>query len=182
MRLFYCVELPGTVRRVLGRSARNLQVRIRGGTWVAEENLHITVRFVGEVGEDFLPGLRNLGRAATSGTSRFELDLDRLGAFPSLYRARVLWAGSTRDSPPFSDLARRVEDGVQALGFPPETKPAHPHVTVARLRVPQDVATHVAAASIAALKVPVDGLALMRSELGPQGPLYTPVERWRLGG
>ncbi|MFH1610074.1 MAG: RNA 2',3'-cyclic phosphodiesterase [Candidatus Bipolaricaulota bacterium] len=180
VRLFFCVELPDAVRAELGRATGGLRARLGAGTWVAEENLHITLRFLGEVGEDSLPGLRDLGRAVASATPPFELNLDRLGAFPSPHRARVLWAGPTGDSPPFSDLARRVEDGVQALGFPPETKPAHPHVTMARLRVPQDVASHVAAASVA-LKVRVDGLTLMTSELRPQGPLYTPVERWRLG-
>lgn len=178
MRLFFCVELPDAVRAELGRMGRRLRSRIGVGTWVAEENLHVTLRFLGEVGEDSLPGLRNLGPAVASATPLFELNLDRLGAFPSLHRARVLWAGPTGDSLPFADLARRVEDGVQALGFPSETKPAHPHVTLARLRVPQDVASHVTAAS-AALRVQVDGLTLMRSELRPQGPLYTPVERWR---
>jgi len=182
MRLFYCVELSDGVRATLARSARPLQIRIRGATWVAEDNLHITLRFLGEVGEDLLPALGDLGGAIASETAAFELPLDRLGAFPHPGRARVLWAGPTTDSVPFAILAQRVEEDVQALGFPPERKPAHPHVTLARLRIPQDLASVVEGTTLPVLRAPVGGLTLMRSELRPQGPLYAPVERWRLGG
>lgn len=170
------------MRAELGRIARGLRARIGVGTWVADENLHITLRFLGEVGEDSLSGLRDLGRTVAAETLPFELSLDHLGAFPNPHRARVLWAGPTRGSAPFSGLARKIERAVSGLGFPAERREAEPHVTLARLRVPQDVASVVTAVSLAALTVPMERLTLMRSELRPQGPLYTPVERWPLGG
>jgi 2'-5' RNA ligase len=182
MRLFFCVELPDAVRATLARSARPLQTRIRGGTWVSEENLHITLRFLGEVGEDLLPPLRDLGQTVTSGLDAFDLPLDRLGAFPSPTRARVLWVGATANSAPFATLAQRIEEEVQALGFPPERKPVHPHVTLARLRIPQDLASLIGGTTLPDLRTRVDGLTLMQSELRPHGPLYTPVARWKLGG
>lgn len=178
MRLFYCVELPSTVRAALTQRARALQGRIRAGTWVAEENLHITVRFLGEVGEDLLPALCDLGSAGARRVAPFELVLDRLGAFPSPGRARVVWTGPTVDSGPFAILAQRIEEDVQRLGFPPEGKPAHPHVTLARLWIPQDVASILGGASPVLARV--DRLTLMRSELRPHGPLYTAVARWPL--
>lgn len=181
MRLFYCVELPDAVRAALARSARGLQARIRGGTWVAEGNLHLTVRFLGEVGDDLLPALHDLGAAAARAVAPFALVLDRLGAFPSPDRARVVWAGPTADSALFAILAQRIEDGVQAIGFPPERKPAHPHATLARLRIPQDLASILGRTALPALPVRVDGLTLMQSELRPHGPLYTAVARWPLG-
>jgi len=182
VRLFFCVELPDAVRADLGRAARGLRARIGVGKWVAEENLHITLRFLGEGDADVLAAVRNLGQAVAAETLPFELLLDRLGAFPSPHRARVLWAGPTRESAPFSELARRIEQAVTGLGFPAERREAAPHVTLARLRVPQDVAAVVTTVSLAALTAPVERLTLMRSELRPQGPVYTPVERWRFGG
>lgn len=180
MRLFYCVELPSTVRAALAQRARALQGRIRGGKWVAEENLHITVRFLGEVGEDLLPALCDLGSAAAGEVTQFELVLDRLGAFPSPRRARVVWAGPTLDSGPFALLAHRIEEGVGRLGLPAEGKPAYPHVTLGRLRVPQDLASLLGGAPPVSARA--DSLTLMRSELRPRGPLYTAVGRWPLGG
>jgi len=169
------------VRAELGRVARGLRARISAGKWVADENLHITLRFLGEVSEEGLPGLRDLGQTVAAGTSPFELRLDRLGAFPSPHRARVLWAGPTGECVPFTDFARKLEQAVIGLGFPAERREAEPHVTLARLRIPQDVASVVAGASRTALHVPVDALSLMQSELRPQGPLYAPVARCRLG-
>jgi len=182
VRLFYCVELGDDVRAGIARSARSLQARIRAGTWVAPENLHVTLRFLGEVGEDLVPSLEELGAEASSQLTPFELRFDRFGAFPSPSRARVLWAGPTVDSAPFAALAHRIEEGVQALGFPPERRPAHPHVTLARLRVPQDLAPALAEAPPPDLQAWVDDLTLMASELRPEGPLYTPLARWSLGG
>jgi len=181
VRLFFCAELPDAERAEVGRAARGLRARIGVGKWVAEENLHITLRFLGEMDADLLSAVRNLGQSVASDAAPFELRLDRLGAFPSPHRARVLWAGPTRESAPFSELARRIEQAVTGLGFPAERREAEPHVTLARLRVPQDVAAVVTTVSLAALTVPMERLTLMRSELRPQGPLYTPVERWRFG-
>lgn len=182
MRLFYCVELPAEVRATLARGIRPLQIRIRGATWVAEDNLHLTLRFLGDVGEDFLPALRDLGAAVAAGIAPFDLPLERLGAFPHPGRARVVWAGPTADSAPFAILAQRIEEDVQALGFPPERKLALPHVTLARLRIPQDLAALVEGTALPALRARVSRITLMRSELRPHGPLYTPVERWPLRG
>lgn len=181
MRLFYCVEIPADVRAVLVRSIRPLQIRIRDATWVSEANLHITLRFLGEVAEDLLPAIRDVGGASAAAISPFELPLERLGAFPQPGRARVLWTGPTADSAPFAILAQRVEEEVQLLGFPPERKQAHPHVTLARLRIPHDLAGVVEGTTLPPLCMRVDGLTLMQSDLRPQGPLYTPVARWPLG-
>lgn len=181
MRLFYCVELSSDVRGALARIARLLRIRVRGAAWVAEDNLHITLRFVGEVGEDLGPALRDLGGAVASAVSAFELNLERLGAFPHPGRARVLWIGPTASSSSFAMLAQGLEEGAQALGFQPERKPAHSHVTLARLRIPQNLASLVEGTALPVLRAEVGELTLMQSELRPQGPLYTPVARWSLG-
>lgn len=182
VRLFYCLELPAVVRDVLTRLSSGLQARVRGGTWVAPENLHITLRFLGEVGEDLVPPLEGVGREAAAQGEPFDLPLDRLGAFPHPARARVLWVGPVKDSAPFAILSQTIEDGVQALGFPPERRLAHPHVTLARLRIPQDLAFVIGGTAPPFLQARVDALTLMRSELRSQGPLYRPVVRWPLGG
>jgi 2'-5' RNA ligase len=182
VRLFFCVELDDGVRRTLAEHAGRLRPQVGGGTWVAQDNLHITLRFLGEVAEAALPGLAEVGRTAATGIAPFTLAVDTLGAFPSPRRARVLWAGPARESGPFTALALAIEDGVLRLGFPPETKPALPHITLARFRSPRDLSGALAGATLPPLAVEVRQVTLMRSELCPQGPLYTSLSRWPLGG
>ena len=100
MRIFFCVELAGTVRDTLEEVARMVRARLSApAKWVAKDNLHITVRFLGEVEEVMLPEIKALG----------------------------------------AELARNAEMEARALGFPPERKEAKAHVTLARLKVLQDV-------------------------------------------
>lgn len=183
MRLFFCVELGPQVRRALAEAEDQLRVHLSGpAKWVDPANLHLTVRFVGEVGEELAPALQECGSGVAAGGQPFSLSLTRLGAFPRPDRARVVWAGADEDSPLFADLARRAEAAVQASGVPPERRQATAHVTLARLRRPQDVAGALAEVQLRPVTVEVTTLTLMESKLRPQGPIYTPVARWRLGG
>lgn len=183
MRIFFCVELAGTVRDTLEEVARTMRTRLSApAKWVAKDNLHITVRFLGEVEEAMLPEIKALGAELAQGQQPFEVTLSRLGAFPSPRRARVIWAGPEQDSPQFAELARKAEAEVRALGFPPERKEAKAHVTLARLKVLQDVTGALTRLPFPTLSVEVGSLTLMESRLRPEGPLYTPLGRWPLGG
>ena len=183
MRLFFCVELEKPVRDALTGIAARLKGRLGAGVkWVARDNLHITVRFLGEVEDSLAEGLAEVGGEVARATAPFSFPLTGLGAFPTPRRARVIWAGPGEPSPPFAQLARRVEAGVQALGFPPERKEAVAHITLARLKPPRDVAAALSEIAVPELEVEVHSLTLMRSRLTPQGPIYTPLRRWELEG
>jgi len=182
MRLFYCVELDQNAREALGRLIEELRRRLPQGKWVPPGNLHLTVRFLGEVEEEQLPGLLELGQRVAAESEPSSLILKVISAFPSPRRARVLWVGPLDGDQGFLDLCRRVEAGVRALGFPPETKEPRAHVTLVRFRRPQDLSPYLGDIQLEALDVPVQVLTLMRSELRPEGARYTPIERWELGG
>ncbi|MCD5408757.1 RNA 2',3'-cyclic phosphodiesterase [Candidatus Bipolaricaulota bacterium] len=183
MRLFFCVELERGLREALAEIAARLKGKLGpGAKWVARDNLHITVRFLGEVEDSSAEGLAELGAEAAKATARFSFPLTGLGAFPTPRRARVIWAGPAEDPEAFAKLVRRVEAGVQALGLPPERKEAKAHVTLARLKPPRDVAAALAGTPLPELVVEVKALTLMKSQLTPQGPIYTPIGRWELEG
>ncbi len=181
VRLFFCVELEESVREALGQLARAVRARFSQGSWVAQDNLHITLRFLGEVEERRLGELTQLGQALAQAHRPFTLTLDQWGAFPAPRRARVLWVGPGRPVREFAQLAEDCEQEVQKLGFPPERNAAVPHVTLARFRQPADVQA-VLQTVFSPIPVRVDAVTLMRSELRPQGPRYTPVARWDLQG
>ena len=181
MRLFFCVELERPVRDALAELAARLKGEIGpGAKWVAPDNLHITVRFLGEVEEPLAEGLAELGGEVAQAAAPFSFPLAGLGAFPTPRRARVIWAGPEENPRAFAELVERVEAGVQALGFPPERKQAVAHVTLARLKPPRDVAAALSGIAVPELEVEVRSLTLMRSQLTPQGPIYTPLRRWEL--
>jgi 2'-5' RNA ligase len=183
MRLFFCVELDEQAKNGLSRLMDRLKARCPTGKWVAPENLHLTVRFLGEVGEGRLGELENLAQTVAGEFLPFTLELGKLSAFPSPKRARVLWVGPVKGEDRFVELMRAVEEGVRRLGFRPETKTPTAHVTVARFKTPRDLSGLLAEVEFEdVLPVEVREITLMRSTLRPEGPIYTPVFRVPLGG
>jgi RNA 2',3'-cyclic 3'-phosphodiesterase len=143
--------------------------------WTAETNLHVTLKFLGNVDEARLADVAAaLGAAAT--VPAFAVDVRGLGAFPSATRPRVLWAAAP-GSPAFARLAETVDRALAALGFAPEERGFTPHVTLGRVRQPRRDVALTEALEAAATRpfgtLRVEGVALMRSELSPRGARYT---------
>jgi 2'-5' RNA ligase len=152
--------------------------RVAGGVgWVATDNLHITVKFLGQVP---LPRLGEIGDAvgrAVTGAQPFDLAIQGLGAFPTATRPRVVWAGLGDGAEPLGALAARVEDALAALGFEREARAFSPHVTLGRVREPRRdprlEAKILAGAGERFGTVRVDRVCVMRSELSPRGARYS---------
>jgi 2'-5' RNA ligase len=175
VRTFVAVLLPDGIRRRLAQEVDALRRHASGVSWVAEANLHITVKFLGGVDEPRLADVAAaLQRAAT--VPAFEVEIRGLGAFPTAARPRVLWAGAPR-SPAFTRLAEDVDQALVALGFDPEERGFTPHVTLGRVREPGRNVALTEALEAAAVRpfgtLPVERVALMRSDLSPRGARYT---------
>ena len=150
--------------------------------WVAADNLHITLKFLGGVDEPRLAEISAaLERAVTVPT--FQVEVRGFGAFPSTTRPRVLWAGAP-GPPAFTRLAEDVDRALVALGFPPEARGFAPHVTVGRVREPRrDAALAVALEAAAARSFGtfgVERVSLMRSDLSPKGARHTELSAFPL--
>lgn len=101
--------------------------------WTSRRKLHYTLRFLGHVDPDRLDELSAVGRAAAAQAAPFELAIERVGAFPSEARAKVVWLGAGEGREPLTRLAALLEEGVSALGFPRDEHPVFtPHLTIAR--------------------------------------------------
>ena len=167
--------LPTELRNRLAVEIDGLRDHAAGVAWVAAENLHVTVKFLGSVEESRLAEIgAALGRAVR--VPAFEVGVRGLGAFPSATRARVLWAGAP-GSPPFTALAEEVDRALVAMGFAPEGRGFTPHVTLGRVREPRRNDALAAALQAAAARdfgsLRVERVSLMRSDLSPRGARYT---------
>jgi 2'-5' RNA ligase len=171
------IRLDETVRAALGAAIEGLRRVARDVAWVAPDNLHLTLRFLGQVRRARTSELVAALTRATSGVTAFEANVRGLGAFPAPTRARVVWAGVGRGSDALVELAGRVDDALVPLGFPREPRPFSPHVTLGRVRTPRrDLALADALRAGAGRefgRLSVERVALMRSDLSPRGARYT---------
>lgn len=139
-----------------------------------DDNLHVTLGFLGWVpAERVQPISEALGRAV-AGLLAGVATLDGLGAFPSLRRARVVWAGLRDPAGVVASTAAAAADAMAEAGLQPERRPFHAHVTLCRLRTPRAVA-FPAGLGVPAMPVPVDRVTLFRSHLGRPAPRYEPL-------
>ncbi|HWI41423.1 MAG TPA: RNA 2',3'-cyclic phosphodiesterase [Verrucomicrobiae bacterium] len=171
-RLFVAIELPPDLRRSLHRVGGDL----KEGRRVPEEQLHLTLRFVGEADDD---GFGRLVEelAKVRGVS-FPLTVQGTGCFPSPQRARVVWAG-TAEQPLLACLQQEIELAVRRAGFAAEPKKFTAHLTLARLREPAPSAVRSFLEGSASLALPsftVDAFHLFSSRLSPKGATHR-VER-----
>jgi 2'-5' RNA ligase len=147
----------------------------RDAAWVARDNVHLTLKFLGGVEAARLDALAGALAGATRACQAFDLTVRGLGAFPTPRRPRVLWAGVDEGGAHVATLARRVDEALQALGFVPEPRAFTAHATLGRLRVPRAdprLAEALAAGGMYG-RQRVDRVALMRSRLSPQGACHT---------
>jgi 2'-5' RNA ligase len=153
-------------------------------SWVAVENFHVTLKFLGEIDEARVAPVIEAFTAAVARHAPFTIDVGGLGAFPSATRARVLWAGIGAGAGALGALAATVETALAAIGFPREERAFSPHITLGRVRDPRRLpalAEALAAGAAARFgQVKVDEVALMRSDLSPRGARYTPLAGCRL--
>lgn len=175
-RLFVAIDLPDTVRDSLS----DIQGGVPGARWIDWENLHLTLRFVGDVHENVADDID----MALSGivAPQFDVKINQLGLFESRGEPKSLWAGIERN-PALKHLRDRIESTVQRIGLAPESRKFCPHITLARLKYPafDRLQAHLARHNL--MQVPpftVHGFTLFSSQLSKNGSIYTPEACYRL--
>lgn len=184
MRLFVAIELSDSVRSVLRKMQDELRPRCDDVRWVRPEQLHLMVKFLGEVPDrdiDAVAAAMKLGAAAVP----FEMCIAGAGCFPPSGRVRIVWAGVEEKTGALQRCVAAVEDELVNLGFPQEERPFFPHITVGRVRDDRShdrVRSAVSGCTLKSVRQPVDQLNLMSSVLAPQGSTYAVVMKANLGG
>jgi len=184
MRTFIAVAISSEVREKLAQ----IQAEFRKGDpdvkWVEPENLHITLKFLGEVSEDKLPDVIEKARLAVSETSNFGMHLSGLGSFPNLKSPRVVWVGTSEGKDELKKLNEKIEENLSHLGFAREKREFSAHLTIGRVRSPRGRGKLVN--KIEELRntdvgeFSVDNVLVMESQLSPKGPTYRIIEKINL--
>ncbi len=179
VRAFVAVTLPPERRA----RAAAIQERLRGPAgikWVDPDTFHFTLRFLGPTEPTVLDALSQSLQALAAGQPRFSIALAGVGAFPSVRRPQAIWIGVTQGAAELQRLADQVEEAAVRLGFEAERRPFRPHLTIGRVKAERAPAELVRAleaepADECVGTVTVDEVVLMRSDLRPGGPIYTPL-------
>lgn len=176
-RLFLSIAVPDAVRSALIA----LTDPAPGLNWVPPAQLHLTLRFLGDVPEAMIEPL--CARLAAVRVAPFILPVETVGSFPPRAPARVLWIGTGAGHPRLFQLRQRVDDAVLAAGLRPDLRTFHPHITLARVTEPgaesaeRWLRRHRDAA---APPFRVAAFALYASELHPDGAVHTLKQRFPL--
>ncbi|KPK65203.1 hypothetical protein AMJ82_12455 [candidate division TA06 bacterium SM23_40] len=180
IRTFIAVELPSEVRDTLGSLQQELGDAHGQVRWVAPHNIHLTLKFLGNIPEERVSPLREGTEEAAAGYAPFGMSLMDLGAFPGPRRARVIWVGLDQGRELLGALAERLEASLADRGFDRESRRFKPHVTIGRIKGRGrgvDMSEPLAKVTFDVQTCVVDGLTIMRSDLTPHGPIYTPLHR-----
>lgn len=178
MRLFVALEIPPEVREKLAALIRELRAIAPKEKWVRAENLHATLKFIGEVPPEKLDPIRK-ALAAVQSDSPVKLDFRGLGFFPNEKHPRVFWA-SIEASPNLKKLAADIELATERLGIAREQRPFSPHLTLARFerrKLPEKLQTAVrenTTREFGALET--NQFHLIESKLKPSGAEYTTLQ------
>jgi len=176
MRLFIAVFPPADVQQTAYRAADPLRPGHDAVAWVKKENLHYTMRFLGEVDEAGAKHAREAMREAAASKPKFGASLGGFGAFPSARRARVLWIAMLQGAEPMRLLASALEDSLVRRGFEAGDESFEPHLTVGRVRVPSDWTARLIDAPTLEARFQVDKLQLVKSALGAGGSRYEKID------
>lgn len=182
-RAFISADLPRVPS--LESLLADLHAASRDLNVVSGEQLHLTLKFLGDTEEGLVPEIVSAMREAATGIPPLEIRIRGTGAFPNLARPRVVWVG-LEGADPLSRAAKSLNENLRALGFEAETRAWSPHVTVGRVRGPRGLAQAQAILRAHEEEVfaeaRIEEIRLKKSVLRPQGPEYTTVERVPLSG
>jgi 2'-5' RNA ligase len=191
VRLFFAIMLPDEVREQIGQVQYGLRSRIgrEGVRWEDPIKLHVTLRFLGEFPEERLGDAVSIGADAAAACAPFEVELEKIGAYPSNTRPRVLWIGSEIEVPVISRLQEYLRRAHELSAGSPRSDHlgTPPHVTLARAKSPQGAsAIRAALAEKIGSKldkkavISVYNIVLVESELRPEGSRYRILETFPL--
>lgn len=180
MRTFIAIELPESIKKEIEQVQAPLKRTETFVSWVKPKNIHVTLKFLGEVPEDKINEVFSATQKALEGIRKFTMSLKGMGVFPDVRRPRVVWIGSESGEEELSHMAKRVEEEMEEIGFPKEKRKFSAHFTIGRVKSPKNIEKLmelVKSSDFQTGKIEVNEVVVMKSQLHPTGAIYTPLKK-----
>ncbi|MDD5166551.1 MAG: RNA 2',3'-cyclic phosphodiesterase [Candidatus Omnitrophica bacterium] len=179
MRTFIAIELPQKIKDALERLQNQLKTTGADVKWVSPQNIHLTLKFLGEIDDKKIGEATKILEDNAKNEKTFPLRLASIGAFPKIDTPRVIWIGVAQGDSETKKIAGSLEDAFSKIGIPKEDRPFSSHITIGRVRSPQnrdklvqELKTLADSSGKENLEFTADKITLFKSTLTPKGPLY----------
>ena len=179
MRVFIAIELPREIREKLSQNQAQLKITGADVKWVEPQNIHLTLKFLGEIDEKILPQIIGILEDIAKTHKAFVMRLSSIGAFPKPSSPRVIWAGVDKGDLETKELAKILEEKLKNFGIPAEDRPFSSHITIGRTRTGLNIRNLVQGLNNLLnnfagknQEFAVGKITLFKSTLTPKGPIY----------
>jgi 2'-5' RNA ligase len=176
MRTFIAINLTQEIRDYLAGIQGELKKCRADVKWVQPENIHLTLKFLGERDEKKIEKIKEALEETAREKNCFSVRLYNIGAFPKIDSPRVIWVGIDKGEKETKEIAYELEEKIAKIGIPKEDKPFSSHITIARIRSPADRASLVQElkrlSKLENKEFSVTTITLYKSTLTPKGPIY----------
>jgi 2''-5'' RNA ligase len=184
IRTFIALEINAETRDAIMDDVAELKHDFRRIKWVGPESLHVTLKFLGDVGEKDLNDIFSAVDEVAARHGPFVVDVETVGVFPNWRAPRVVWAGCGEGKDEIVSLQKNIESNLAELGYEPEKRHFNPHITLGRIKLPADgCGLFDAARGMLDTNygfMDVDAVTVFMSEMKRSGPVYTPMHHARL--
>lgn len=172
MRTFIAVEMPEDVRQKVGRYIYTIRNNFDNVKWVIPDNLHLTIKFLGEVKKPDIKKLMECIEATASEFTPFSMGLNGLGFFPSEMKPRVIWIGADGGADHLLEIFHTLENCLEKAGFDRDARTFSPHLTIGRVRKDRKTVVPERLPEFEPVRFEINSLKLMSSILTSKGPIY----------
>ncbi|MDD5108044.1 MAG: RNA 2',3'-cyclic phosphodiesterase [Candidatus Omnitrophica bacterium] len=184
MRAFIAIELPSGIKNAISKIQYKLKTTLPKISWVKPTNLHLTLKFLGEITSKKLSDINQIITETTQVNTSFKIKLETVGIFPNITKAHIIWIG-TEDAPEtLKQIIGQLETKLGQYGIAKEKRPFRTHITIGRLKsriVPSklekslgNIKTDMVHEN---LEFVARGITLFQSTLSPSGPIYTALKK-----
>lgn len=178
IRTFICFELSEAIKKELAQLQLDVKKLGRGVRWSNPDDIHLTLKFLGDVEENLITDITEAVKAAAAQTAAFQISISGTGAFPNFDHPRVYWVGIKEASGALVRVQSNIENELQRIGFAKEQRKFSPHLTLGRVKSSdglKEISAALQKVMLRNLNFLADKIIVMKSELQPGGAQYTPL-------
>lgn len=184
MRVFIAIELPDKIKNSLENLQEQLKKTEADVKWVTPKNIHLTLKFLGEVDDEKLERISKAIEEAAQENQSYKIHIHSLGAFPKIDYLKVLWVGAEEGDAETKKIAKNLEEKIMKIGIPKEGRPFSSHITIGRIRstlnrerLVKELKNLQETFGKENLEFCASKITLFKSTLTPKGPIYEVLKK-----